>query len=321
MPVLEAKSASDAAVARPALVRAAGKDPLPLSKILVNGLVAITPELAHRVILECGYDRQRGVRSLHVSALAMQMRRKEWTPGTQIHFARMPDGWLRLIDGQHRLHAVIEANTTVEFQLLTTDCKTEEEIRRLYRRHDRLAVRRTVEDMMRSEGLPEAHGLSAYVARGVFNAALIIASGFSFSHRTAKADPYLYRSDEARLRLCEPFWVFAEHYAEAISGAQNRIRKHFVSGPIMAVGLITLRDQEAKADAFWRGIANNDGLLRDDPRATYLRHLNVPRGLLSGFNAAKAASIAWNAFYDGRKPEYIRVVDTPIRLAGCDIEN
>lgn len=249
------------------------------------------------------------------------MRRKEWTPGTQIHFARMAaDGWLRLLDGQHRLHAVIEAGTAVEFQVLVTDCKTEAQAARLYRRHDRLAVGRTVGDMLKAEDIPAGNDITDYVARGAWKAALIIASGFSFSGRMAKADPYLYRSDEARLRLCEPWWPTVKQFSDALSEGEHRIRRILCSGGPMAVALLTLRDQEVKADPFWRGLANNDGLKKNDARAAYLRFLNVGKGRLGAFASAKAASLAWNAFYADKPLEYIRLVDTPVRIAGVDTE-
>lgn len=72
--MLEAKTldANTSVAVRPKLVKSGdAKPPRPLSEVIVNGLVTITPELAHRIILECGYERQRGVRPLHVSALAM----------------------------------------------------------------------------------------------------------------------------------------------------------------------------------------------------------------------------------------------------------
>lgn len=309
-------------VARPVLVKPAGREPKPLGGLLVNGLVTITPELARRIILECGYERQRPVRPLHAAALAMQMRRKEWTAGTQIHFARMAaDGWLRLLDGQHRLHAVVEANTAVEFQVLVTDCKTESDVVRLYRRHDRLAVNRSVVDVLRAEGIPERLALSHAVSRGVFNAALVIANAFNFGGRYIKSDPYLYRSDEARLRLCEPWWSAAQQFSDAISRAEGPVKSAICASGPLAVALVTLRNQEAKADAFWRGFANNDGLKRDDPRAAYRRFLGVGKGgRQNQFEATKATSIAWNAFYEDRTLDYLRVTNAPIRIVGCNIE-
>lgn len=302
--------------------KAEDKPPVSLSKILINGsTVAITPDLAHRILLECSYERQRRVRPLHSQALAMQIKNKEWTPGTQIHFARMAsDGWLQLVNGYHRLDAVKDANRTVEFQVLVTECKTQADVARLYRRHDRLIAPRTISDALRAEGIPEKYGIGADLAARVFRAVLIINTGFSFTGRIAKADPYLYRSDEARLRLCEAWWPIAEQFADAVQNAPLRPIKSAISnqGPL-AVALVTLRDQELKADAFWRGLANNDGLKRDDPRSAYLRFLNLNRQS-SPFITAKAASTAWNAFFGSKKIAFIRPTESPIRLAGCELE-
>lgn len=312
--MLEARSGSGSVIAQPRLIKPNGKEPAAIAKLIVNGLVAITPELAKRIILECGYERQRNVRSLHVSALAAQMRKREWTQGTQIHFAKMADGWLRLIDGQHRLHAVVESGVTVQFQVLVSDAKNETDVARLYRRHDRLVVRRTIVDTLLADGIFEKYEISRNLGRYVFGAALLIEARFE-AGLSAKADPYLVRSDEARLRLCEPWWEYAVMAQDAMSEAPSAIKVLLYTQGALAVALITLRDQRAMADAFWRGVAKNDGLKRDDPRAAYLRSLNAEKQK-TAFTSAKAASVAWNAFFAGEKLKFVRMTKSPIRIDG-----
>lgn len=312
--MLSAKSINGNGGGTVTLVRATGHTEKPLAQLIVNGLVTITPELAHRVIQECAYDRQRTVRPIHVSAMAMQMRKKEWTPGTQIHFARMSDGWLRVLDGQHRLHAVIESNTATEFQVLVSDARNEADVAKLYRRHDRLSIKRTIVDTLLAAGVYEKYEITRGLGRYVYGAALLIEARFE-AGLSAKSDPYLVRSDEARLRLCEQWWEYAAHIQDAFSNAPSRIKVLLHTQGALAVALVTLRDQELKADAFWRGVANNDGLRRDDPRAAYLRSLNAEKQKTS-FTSAKAASVAWNAFFAGEKLQFIRMTSSPIRIDG-----
>ncbi len=302
---------------RPHLLKIGGRGPKPLDELVVTGLVTITPELAHRIIQTGRFDRQRPVRVKHVDALAMQMRRREWTPGTQIHFARTPDGNIHLVNGQHRMHAVIKADAAIEFQLLVTDIRTDADLIKLYRRHDRLVAPRTVTDALAAEGINKQHDLRVEVANACFQAALLIETGFRSV--VQHADPYLKRSDEARLRLCEPWWPIAALFQDAIEKAPTKmpaVKKRLTASGVMAVGLLTLRDQEERADIFWRGIAEDDGLVASDPRKTYLRFLITDTSARAAAMAAKAASLAWNAFYRNEPLSLLRIYKTPVELAG-----
>ena len=315
--MLDAKSADTQNISsRPVLVKPGGRGQKPLTDLIVDGLLTVTPELAHRIIQTGKFDRQRPVRDKHVTALAAQMRNHEWTAGTQIHFGRTPDGELHLVNGQHRMHAVVKADSAIRFQVLVTDVESEPALIRLYRRHDRLAAHRTISDTLAAEGIPDKHEILITTAKGVFGAVLLIDSGFRAV--THHAEPYLARSDEARLRMCEPWWELAAKYQDAIENAPSTkppIKRYLLGTGPLAVGLLTMRDQEGRADAFWRGLANDDGLRMDDPRKAYLRYL-ISEKVRSPVDAAKAASLAWNAFFKGETLQSIRVFKTPIELAG-----
>ncbi len=318
--MLSAKSPEGTTVSeRPVLLKSSGRGPKPLSELIVDGLLTVTPELAHRIVQTGRFDRQRPVRVKHAEALATQMRRHEWTAGTQIHFGKTPDGDLHLVNGQHRMHAVIKADTSIRFQILVTDVANEAGLAVLYRRHDRLTAKRTTTDALSAEGIPYKYELRHEIAKACFNAVLLIDTGFrAVSHH---ADPYLMRSDEARLRICEPWWPIAAHFQDAIANAPNRtppIKRYLQSSGAAAVAMLTLRDQEAKADPFWRGLADNDRLARDDPRAAYLRFL-VSEKVRSQIESAKAASLAWNAFFKGETITAIRVFKTAVEIAGVKL--
>jgi hypothetical protein len=302
--------------ARPRLIRAAANKERELSELIVDGLVTITPELAHRIIQTGKFDRQRPVRVKHVEALAQQMRHREWTMGTQIHFGRAPDGELHLVNGQHRMHAVIKADAAIQFQILVTAVANADGLATLYRRHDRLAARRTTVDALTAEGIPDKYEIRHEIAKATFNAVLLIATGFRAVHH--HADPYLMRSDEARLRLCEPWWPIAAHYQDCINNAPANkppIKRYLQASGAMAVALLTLRDQETKADPFWRGVGDNNGLQSNDPRAAYLRFM-VSEKLRTPHETAKAASLAWNAFFHDEPLTQLKVYKTEVVIAG-----
>jgi len=316
--MLEVKGGADVLDAptvapRPKLVKTKpDARPVPLSKIITEGVITITPELALRITQQCGYERQRPIRPAHVNVLASQMRRREWTSGTQIHFARLPDGMLVLLNGNHRIHAVVRSDTTVRFQVLVTDAPNMDGLKTLYRRHDRMQAGRTIADALAAEGLVEKHGLQVRMAQAVFKAMPVIHNNFQGAR---KADPYILRSDEHRLRMADDWWATAQLYQDAIVKAPEIIKKHLAGGAVTAVALVTLRYQEAKADAFWRGIANNDGLRDGDPRRAYISHLITPRPR-SDKQAAKAAALAWNAFFRDRPLNTVRVQAGPTTILG-----
>ena len=316
--MLSAKGAETQSIStRPVLVKPQGSKQKPLCELIVDGLVTITPELALRIIQTGKFDRQRPVRDKHVQALAEQMRRREWTAGTQIHFGRTPDGEIHLVNGQHRMHAVIKADAAIRFQILLTPVASEGELIRLYRRHDRLTAPRTIADALAAEGIPEQYEILTAMARGCFNAVLLIEAGFPTV--TRYADAYLARSDEARLRLCEPWWDTVAHFQELLSSAPHKtIKASLMRSGAMAVALLTLRDHPVKAEDFWRGTATDDGLRADDPRKAYIRFLLTEK-TRSPFGAAKAASLAWNAFFKNETLSIIRVFTTPIELAGVKL--
>jgi hypothetical protein len=302
--------------ARPKLLTT--KQAKPLAELIVDGLLTVTPELAQRIIATGRFDRQRPLRAKHILALAEQMRRHEWTEGTQIHFGRTPDGELHLVNGQHRMHAVVKADAAIRFQVLVTNVPTEKELIRLYRRHDRLIAARTVTDTLMAEGVMEVHGLRNEIAGGVYKAVLVLNSRF---RRVAiHADPYLARSDEDRLRSAEQWWPIAASFQEMIDKAPaNPVKRHLKSGGAMAVALLTVKYQPDIADIFWRGLAEDDGLQMGDPRKAYLRHIYTKKSN-SETDAAKAAAAAWNAAYKGAKLEKIVITDGPVVVFGTPFE-
>lgn len=204
---------------RPQLIKTGDSGPKPLGEIIIDGLLAISPDLAHRIVQIGKFDRQRPIRTKHVDALAAQMQRGEWTSGTQIHFGRTPGGELHLVNGQHRMWAIMKADTTIQFQVLVTDVASDKDLIRLYRRHDRLIAARTVTDALNAEGILDLHGLRSEIANGTYRAVLVIDSRF----RSVKkyGDPYLARSDEARLRMADDWWPIALSFQEHEPGARQ----------------------------------------------------------------------------------------------------
>lgn len=284
--------------------------PPPLS--FAEGNMVVTPELAERIVTEANYERQRPVRQFHVDDLAQHMRRGTFTAKTQIFFGFTPDGRLHLVNGQHRLRAVMSSGVPIEFQVAIVPVATDEELAALYYRHDRLARQRSVPEVLTAVDVCGRFGINATTARMVFLAVPLLASGFQ--RPNYQTDP-LIRDDGARLAFAEQWWPLAANYQELVADAPGAAKKKLLNPQVTAVGLVTLRHQRSRAEDFWRGIAENDGLKKGDPRRTFL----LDEHNLSGSQpvAASVAAGAWNAFYEKRSIGFIRIYDgAPVRILG-----
>jgi hypothetical protein len=71
----------------------------------------IDPDRARELLAK---NHNRNIRTQHVAKLARAMMAGDWRPGSVISFASMQEDDV-LIDGQHRLRAVVQADVTIEF--------------------------------------------------------------------------------------------------------------------------------------------------------------------------------------------------------------
>lgn len=78
----------------------------------------ISPDVA-AAMLERNIETNRGVRSTYVHQLAHEMKQGRFVSGNGQTIVVTKDG--TLIDGQHRLHAIIESGQTYEFPIVTVD--------------------------------------------------------------------------------------------------------------------------------------------------------------------------------------------------------
>lgn len=295
-------------------------EPPALEALISEGRMEIGPDLAARVIAERVYERQRPAEAYHVRYLADMLRRGELQPGRQIWFGLL-DGRLHLIDGQHRLRALIEAGLPLGFQVEFLAVADTDELHEAYITFDRIGRPRSLSEMLASLGIAEKHELGKQVATSVFRAAFLL--HYSFEPPHYMDDPIAVRSDKERLTYAEPYWAVARDYEKIITGAPAITRRRLRSPQVMAVGLITLLHQPEMAKLFWTGLADNDGLRKHDPRHTLLTWLNgnafgngagVPTG-------AVATALAWNAFFAHRTIETLKVGSVvSIRIAGTPIK-
>lgn len=288
--------------------------PAPLEELIADGRMTVTPDLAERIVTERVYARQRPVENFHVTLLAEMLRRGEFKDGRQIWFG-VANGRLHLIDGQHRLRAVIISGVSAVFEIQLLPLDSDADLHEAYITFDRIGRPRTTPEVLQALGVADQYKLGKQIAASVFRAAFLIHFKFAPPHHTA--DPIAVRSDTERMRYAEPYWAVAAQYEKIISSASGIARKRLRAPQILAVGLITLVHQKELAAVFWKGLSDNDGLRRGDSRHSLLKWLNDHDFDRRGYTGATAAALAWNAFYEHRNIETLRVGSVAnIRIAG-----
>lgn len=287
---------------------------MPLHHLIRQGVMAIAPELAARVLEEAPFVGQRRANLKHVAVFAETMRRDLWTPGSQIHFGQMEeDGSLHLLNGQHRLRAVILAQVPVQFQILISPAIDRRELQTLYWRHDRALRVRGAADVLDAAGIANQYGLKKQAAKAGYTAVGLIMCGFR--RPEVMNDPFLTRSDEARLDAAEHYWPIVALYQDLVASAPTDIKRVLMTAGIAAVALMTLRHEPERAPEFWRSVAENDGLRRGQAQHTFLRDLGTRR-LASAQDWAKVAASAWNAFYRDEAVTLLRITEGPPVILG-----
>lgn len=281
-----------------------------------EGRLTVTPDLAQRILENQNYAGQRRVRPDHVKSLAATMRRNAFLPGSQIAFARL-GGAYHLVNGQHRLRAVLESGVSIEVQLLVVDVERPEDIARVYFSFDRNSTVRSDQDVLSAVN-PDEGLLTNTTRRGVWQAVPIIANGFSRPHYSSDEKR---RDDDYRLGLCEQWWQYAARYETILNPAPSAVRKRMVSAQPMSVALVLLRWQPDMAAKFFGGIAMDDGLKRNDPRKALLIDIVQRPWSRQSMDGCLSVAYAWNAYFAGRDLSQIKIVSNArFRLDGTPFD-
>jgi len=283
-----------------------------------DATIKITPHLARRIIDESSWEGQRAISPWHVTLLASIMRRGEWVGGGQIAFAECK-GKLHFVNGHHRMESVIESDMPQSFQVKIHQARTLAEVGEIYYSYDVAARKRSVSDIINASTVSEQTGLPKPFIKKIYDAAGLLSN--NLSQPNYHTDPLKASDPNFKISVIAEWAKEAHEYLSLISKAEPQLRKRLLAGGVIAVAFFTLRYQPEKARQFWKGVADNDGLRRGDPRHTYISDL-LARNLNTGtiLQRTFAPAAAWNAFFDGRQLKIIKVYeDRPVRLHGTPI--
>lgn len=282
-----------------------------------NSAVTIAPGIAKRLLEECNFNGQRKIRPNRVMLHRRRIRTGAWNPDVSvITLAKTPDGKLHNVNGQHRLAAIEAEMIASATRIIVIEVKDIGEVRRLYASFDEPGSSRTDAEMLDGIGAASSLGMKRDTARFMFRALSLLRNDLE---PMGPADQSLDARDrDGRLADMAEWRDETLIYEAIVATADKATQRSLWTQGVMASALYTLRHQPKMAREFWGGLAANDGLRRNDPRACLLadfRNRSTNTGSIR--QRVQRVSVAWNAYAEGRDLRIIKCVDgAVIRFAG-----
>lgn len=289
-----------------------------------NGIVKMAPGVAGRILEEMNFNGQRKIKEHRVVKHSARISNGLWKASFPITIVCIQNGGMWLIDGQHRLTAIARNSQSWPVTVIIAKAESEDEARRLYAGFDEPDSGRSSYEVIDAVGLSEELALPRSFTSRLFCALPVLRNGLEpLSGSEIEAGKYvrLFGTD-SRLADIGDWKREAEQYLQVIKKTTGKIRQKLNTVGVMSVALYTLRYQPAKASQFWHGLAENDGLRRDDPRATLLRDM-MERNASAGSNrqTVQVPAAAWNAFCEGRPLKIIKcITGAPLTVWGTPVQ-
>lgn len=294
----------------------------------VTFVQTITPADAANMLETMKYEHQRSPRQSKIQDYAEEMRGGRFRDLTQI-FIAIYRGRHFLLDGQHRLQAVVKAGVPVLFTVVEKDVESEEELAQLYSTTDQ-GIRRTAADIYGAYALGAEFGLNKtmldafgagikFMLNGCLYVNAAIRSGVVIPHMRLYA-PYIQTYQALLYEAAPDVRMYAQcKRSSTIAAAVLTLR--FSAPKAASAGRPTVHD-------FWVGTLKDDGLRQGDPRKAANQHLLLTR--TSASNASRQTNIVSqrysvrylgsciNAYIRGESLQYAKVMDetAPLNIYG-----
>lgn len=276
-----------------------------------NGVVNIAPGIAQRILEELNFPGQRPVDSSRVYGHRHAIITGDWLEGHAITFAALPDGQILLVDGQHRLTAIGQSESAIPITVRIVPVEGVKDAQRFYAGFDQKKSVRTDRQILDAVGVAEETGLSKRMTICVYQAAPLLLNDLEPLTGSAniKKNPDMFLHHN-KMEVVQGWAKEAREYEQITKLAKKALLQGMRSTGILAVALYTLRHQPARAREFWMGLAEHDGLRKNDPRATLYSDI-LTRTMVTGSirQRVQQPALAWNAFCEGRDLKIIKCID------------
>lgn len=258
----------------------------------------VTPAIAQQMLETMQYERQRDVNQLRVDSYAEAMRDGRFVPYTQIRVAHMPSGPI-LLDGQHRLWAVILSGTTQLFDVLETNEADNESVAWTYGNLD-IGQHRNAYALTRALDLPNDVGLTQTQVSKMWRCMTFLMAGAEMGRATT-----LRRQIPNSKLMVDLVRLYAPYVKPFFNLSHpSSIKDGLLRSPTLTLIMLTyryaLRKNDLSTANFWETVITDDGLGKDDARKLANRHLTTIR--LSDnhnhkFNGSQRASANYSFRY------------------------
>lgn len=258
--------------------------------MITSGIERINPEIAKKY-LETNIGHQRNVSYPHVDHLKRQMECGQWMmTGEPITF----DDKGRVVNGQHRLKAVIASGLTIEF-MVVRGVSTES-----FMAMDR-GKSRSSGNVFAIHGVKNSNNIAACVG-GVLNYRRAIDAKGSLNSNIRPSIAAMMAEYDAH----------SDKYSLAfeMSNACRKIIKPSIPSTVSAIALIDANHSAEKVSSFWNAVGIGENLASGSPmlylRNKYIDHsaskAKLPTALIMAITIK-----AWNSYVLGRRCDIIRV--------------
>jgi hypothetical protein len=294
------------------------------AKEIVSTVRLIGPQEAAHMLETMKYKYQRTINRTHVKALAEEMIAGRFVDATTIRIAYLGSD-SHLIDGQHRLSAVVMAKKPQIFTVLEEVASDADYIAWAYGNID-TGRGRSYGDLFRPIGMQDRTGLTATQVNNLSAAVDILIGGMvraTPGNRATKAD---------RVRIVELYAPYMQEYASLSRNAPKTVARALNRGYVIAVAMVSLRWRTKAAgfstELFWSGVATDDRLAAKDPRKAVHKHLSntTMRGGVAHVNGSSTTTAygaryianCYNAYLTGKERSQSKVPDetAPFKMIG-----
>lgn len=276
-----------------------------------DGVVMVAPGIAKRILEDLNFPGQRKVDDSRVYGHRYAIIKGDWVEGHAITFAALPDSRIWLVDGQHRLTAIGESDAAVPVTVRIVPVESVKAAQQFYAGFDQKKSVRTDKQILDAVDAAKESGLTTRTASAVYAATPLLLNWLEpiSGSEAVKKNPEVFLQHNRMAALHE--WApEARQYEQICAKASKALLSGMRLPGIVAVALYTLRHQPARAHEFWSGLAEQDGLRKNDPRATLYRDI-LTRTLSTGSirQRVQMPALAWNAFCEGRDLKIIKCID------------
>jgi hypothetical protein len=289
---LQSKSHDISAIIHSAIARSKG-EPIKLS-----------PGTAQRILDEANFPGQRKISNRNLQDHMYTINSGAWDGRYPLSFAEFNDGSLWMLDGQHRLTVIVMHGVALPVTVQLFRVSNEEDARILYAGFDKKNSIRTESETLHALEIHTKLGVKQVTANALFKALAVISNNMEPFRRESFAAGI---STGARMNTMHDWAAEAREFERIASLAAAPIIRKLRGAGCMAVVLYTLRHKPALAKEFWEGVAMNDGLRRNDPRAALIADF-FTRTLSAGHarQSVQSPTLAWNAFCEKRDLKIIK---------------